>query len=162
MVDLTPLPALLATEDWPEAERLLRSAAAEEEATAPVCYNLAKVLEKQEKHATREDWLRRALARDPAHGKAWFELGRLRLAADNLEEAEAAFSRAAEHMPQDMESWRMVMRVRLRLGLWDGVRDALMYLPSDAETRSVARSVAAEIQRQTRGLCRPTVQPRPA
>ncbi|EBA06611.1 tetratricopeptide repeat protein [Sagittula stellata] len=162
MVDLTPLPALLATENWPEAERLLRSAAAGEEATAPVCYNLAKVLEKQDKHASREVWIRRALERDPAHGKAWFELGRLQLGAGNLDEAEAAFSRAVEHMPQDLESWRMVMCVRLRLGLWDGVRDALMHLPSDAETRAVARRVADEIQRQKRGLRAPMGHPRPA
>lgn len=152
MVDLSGLPQLLATEQWAAAERVLRRAAQNKAASAPIFYNLAKVLEMQGKDAQRETWLKRALARDPGHAKAWFELARLRQDAGDLADAEAGFAKAAALDSQDLEAWRMVARLRLRLGAWRGVQEAVMHLPADAETRVMAYRAACELGQDTTRL----------
>lgn len=134
MIDLSALPKLLARADWPAAEALLRRAAVDG-APAAVYYNLAKVLEMQGK-PDRADWLDRAVARDPHHAAAWFELGRARI--ETPAAALAAFHRAADLLPADADAWRMVLRLALRLCDWPRLDAALTRLPDGPETR-VAR-----------------------
>lgn len=151
MTDLADLPRLLATRQWDAAERLLRQAAARPGAPAAVHYNLGKVLEVKGASAPRVPCYRRAVAADPRHAAAWFELGRALLAeaeaqgiAPPLAEAEGAFARAAALTPADRDAWRMLLRLRLRLGDWAGVEAACRHLPRDGETATAAYRAAAE------------------
>ncbi len=145
MVDLSALPAMLARADWPAAEALLRRAAVDS-APAAVFYNLAKVLEMQGK-PDRAAWLDRAVARDPHHAAAWFELGRARI--ETPAAALTAFHRAADLAPDDRDAWRMVLRLALRLCDWPRLAAALAHLPTDAETRVAAYRLLAETGRAT-------------
>lgn len=144
MVDLSALPRLLAARDWPAALRLLRQAAARHGAPAAVFYNLAKVLEVSGADERRDIWYERAVAVDPRHAAAWFELGRARLGAGALGPAEAAFARAVALDPADSDGWRNLLRLRLRLADWAGAAAALAHLPDDAETRAAAYRARAE------------------
>lgn len=145
MTRLDALPGLIVRQDWAAAERLLRRAAQGQGATAPVFYNLAKVLEAQGKPDQRLHWLRRAVARDPAHPAAWFEIGRALLALPDLAGAEAAYARAALLDPSDAEAWGALWPLRLRLGDWAGARAALATLPDTPATRAARYRIACEL-----------------
>ena len=132
MADLSALPRLLASADWPAAERVLRRAAASRGATAAVFYNLAKVLEAQGKHAQRQTWLARALSCDPNHGLAWYELARVLVDTQALDAAEHALGRAAQLLPNDADVALMLAQIRLRAGNWLGARQALAVFDSAA------------------------------
>lgn len=147
MTDLSPLAGFLAQNDWVAAERLLRRAARDKRASAMVFYNLAKVLEAQGKTGQRESWLKRALAVDAAHDKAWFELGRVRLETRDLPGAERAFAKAVVLSPQDLDGWRQLLRIRLRVGDWAGAEEVLAQLPDDGETRSAIYRIGCETGR---------------
>ncbi|SEQ91499.1 hypothetical protein [Thalassovita taeanensis] len=143
MVDLSSLPRLLAAENWPAAEKLLRRAAGHKNAPAQVFYNLAKVIEAQ--GGAGLFWLKRAVRADPRYAVAWFELGRGLIDARDLPGAEAAFAKAALLDPSDAEAWRNLLRLRLRLSDWARARGALGHLPEDMETRLAAYRIAAEL-----------------
>lgn len=146
MPDISTLPRLLADADWPAAERLLRRAA-RPAAPAAVFYNLAKVLEAQGKTGQMAHWLGRAVAADPGHAHAWFELGRCHHAAGDATTALAAFRKAAALAPADGEAWRMVLRLALRLCAWDVAEAALGHLPDGPETAAARYRVLAETGR---------------
>ncbi len=114
----------LAARDWPKAERLLRRVVARAGAPASAHYNLGKVLFEQGKTAPAIMALRRAVATDPNHQAAWFELGRAALLVPDLSLAGAAFSKAALLDPQDADARINAARVALRRGLW---QDALTH-----------------------------------
>ncbi len=152
MRQLAQLPQLLARRDWKAAEALLRKAAVAG-APAAVFYNLAKVLEMRGKTADIAPWLEKAVAADPRHPNAWFELGRARMDLNgDLPGAEAAFSRAVDLEPDDADAWRNLARLRLRLGNWAGCAEALVHLPEDAETLPMAYRVACERSEDTEAL----------
>jgi len=144
MIDLRPLPRLIAARDWAGAERLLRQAAALPAAPAAVFYNLGKVLEARGAAEPRAPWYDRAVTADPRQAAAWFELGRARLAESAFAAAEPAFARAVALDPADADGWRNLMRLRLRLGDWPGVEAAAARLPADAETRAATYRAGAE------------------
>lgn len=169
MTDLADLPRLLAARQWDAAERVLRRAAAHPAAPAAVAYNLAKVLEAKGAPEPRAPLYRRAVAADPRHAAAWFELGRALVAeaagadtAPPLAQAEAAFARAAALTPTDRDAWRMLVRLRLRLGDWAGVEAALAHLPRDAETAAAAYRAAAELGRPEAPALRAALLANPA
>ena len=133
MADLSALPRLLANGDWSAAERVLRRAAAGRGASAAVFYNLAKVLEAQEKHTQRQTWLARALSCDPNYGLAWYEMARVLVDAQALDGAEHALGRAAHLLPNDADVALMLAQIRLRAGNWLGARQALGVFDSAPE-----------------------------
>lgn len=137
------LPQLIAAQDWPAAERMLRRMAAQKGAPASVFYNLAKVLDQMGQGAKMLPWLRRAVATDPQYQHAWFELGRA-LMRDDPAQAAAAFARAAALDPADQDCWRNLARLRLRLGDWAGCAAALAHLPADGETAILSYRLACE------------------
>ncbi|MEL6768973.1 MAG: tetratricopeptide repeat protein [Pseudomonadota bacterium] len=143
------LDALIRSGDWQRAETRLRRLARERDATAPVFYNLAKVLEAQGKWAQSGAWLKRAVSADVKHGKAWFELGRWLVDQGGaVSEAAAAFGRAAKLLPDDVDSWRNLARTTLRAGQWARALEAsekvLTLLPEEAEALAIAARAAAE------------------
>ena len=124
MARIEDLGRLLAEEDWSNAERVLRRAAKAGDAPAQVPYNLAMVLQKQGKQRPSGQWLKSALAKDPAYQAAWFELGRWAVAEQDLEQAEKAFARAVDLDQADMDAHRNLGRVALRRGNWDLAAEA--------------------------------------
>jgi len=153
---LDRLPALIAAQDWPAAERLLRRAAKDRDAPAAVFYNLAKVLEHAGKPAQCRTWLKRAVAVDPRHGDAWFELGRAAIAAGDLTEALTAFRHAARLAPEDADAWRNLGQVALRLGDWQTARTAWGRLgcSPEADPEAVAGLYRAEAELGLTNLAR--------
>ncbi len=141
---LSELPKLLDGGEWAQAEKILRTAAGQRGAGAHVFYNLAKVLEAQDKEEDTLPWLRKAVAADPKHALAWYELGRCKMSR-NLSEAEFAFRTAARLLPGDPDCWRNLARVRFRLEDWQGCAAALQELPEDDETLSMAYRVTCEL-----------------
>lgn len=152
MLDPAKLGTFIAKRNWPAAELVLRQMAAQDGAPASVFYNLAKVLEMQQKHGERVAHLREAVRRQAQYGAAWFELGRALIAEQDWPEAEAAFAQAALQDPDDQEIWRSLARLRLRLGDWSGCRVALSRLPEDAETKIMHYRTAAELGEDTSHL----------
>ncbi|SMX44977.1 Tetratricopeptide repeat protein [Actibacterium lipolyticum] len=154
MVNLSQLPRLLQQQDWPAAERLLRRAAKDKAATAAVFYNLGKVLEAAGKPAQTAAWYRKAVAKDPNHANAWFELGRAQLANHDFAGAEGAFAKAAALSPDDGDALLNLARIRLRLGKWDTARAAWAQLPESAERTAAMYRIAAELGAPTAELRR--------
>lgn len=161
---LAQLPRLLARQDWTGAEALLRKAAVKG-ASAPVFYNLAKVLEMQGKGREMAPWLEKAVAADPRHVNAWFELGRLRMdVVEDLPGAEAAFAKVVALGADDADAWRNLARLRLRMADWRGCAAALAHLPEDRETLPMSYRVACERgedakELRARMLADPTLRP---
>ena len=151
MSDLSKLPALLAAQDWPRAERLLRRAAAAKGAPASVFYNLGKVLEAAGKGGQSRAWYRKAVAADPAHAHAWFELARAALDQDDWPAAADGFAAALRLSPDDTDAARNLMRVALRLGRWDQARQAAGLLDDDEAVQARYRA-AAELGEETGAL----------
>ena len=143
MSTLKNITQLLARGDWSAAENALLDAASRRGATAGVFYNLARVLEAQGKDNEMIPWLRKAVAVDPNHSMAWYELGRAQMAHDP-QAAEKSFSTAAKLSPGDQDCWRHLARLRMRLADWEGCSAALRELPEDTETLSIAYRVACE------------------
>ncbi|WP_299966363.1 tetratricopeptide repeat protein [uncultured Roseobacter sp.] len=143
MVDLATLPALLAAQDWPRAEKLLRRAAQKRDAPAEVFYNLAKVLEALDKPEQSRRWLKRAVTQRPGYASAWFELGRAALASRDLPAARDAFARAARLDPADADARRSLGRVALRLCDWDLAAQCFEG-GEDTEARHARYRIAAE------------------
>jgi tetratricopeptide (TPR) repeat protein len=84
----------------PEAaeKRERKALRADPDAPAPA-WRLARALERQGRKDKAARVLEALVERAPAFGWAWFDLGRLRRDAGRLEDAEAAFARAAEADP---------------------------------------------------------------
>ena len=150
MTQMASLAHCLARADWPAAEAILRKAAKAPDADAATLYNLARVLDITGQTAEARTWLERAVAKDPAHADAWFELGRS-LIADDLEAAERAFAHSARLRPA-ADCWRYLARLRLRLCDWAGCAEALLHLPKDAETLTMSYRVASETGADTKTL----------
>ncbi|MCA8884135.1 MAG: hypothetical protein KDA50_10400 [Rhodobacteraceae bacterium] len=121
---LSSLPGLIAAQDWPRAEALLRRAARKKGAPAEVFYNLAKVLEARGAAEQMGSWLRRAVAARPDYGLAWFELGRWALTADDADLAYDAFRAALRLLPGDLDARVNLGRLALRRGAWDAAARA--------------------------------------
>lgn len=151
MKDIKSLPALLAAEDWPAAERLLRRLAKAKVPPPAVFYNLAKVLEAAGKPEQMKHWLERAVAANPVYGLAWFELGRVALDRSALDDALAAFLRASELMPADADTQRNLGRVALRLGDWDRAVHCFA-AQDDPEARLARYRIAAETGENSKDL----------
>ena len=143
MKDLNSLPALLAAKDWSGAERLLRRLAKGKAPQPAVFYNLAKVLEAGGKPDQMKHWLERAIAANPSYGVAWFELGRVALEHNVLDDALTAFFKASALMPDDVDTRRNLGRVALRLGDWDKAAECFA-AQSDPEARLARYRIAAE------------------
>ena len=135
---------LLAQKDWHQAEAILKEAATRRGASASVFYTLAKVYEAQGKDADMIPSLRKALAVDPNHAMAWYELGRAQMTIDPIA-AEKSFTRAAKLSPGDQDCWRHLARLRLRLHDYEGCFRALNELPEDTETMAMAFRVTCEL-----------------
>lgn len=116
---LSSLPALIAAQDWPRAERLLRRAATSKGAPAEVFYNLAKVLEARGAAAQMGPWLRKAVAARADYAIAWFELGRWAANAREDDLAIAAFRKAVALTPRDKDARINLGRLALRRADWD-------------------------------------------
>ncbi len=160
MSTLKNITPLLARGDWSAAENALLEAASQRGATAGVFYNLARVLEAQGKDNEMILWLRKAVAVDPNHSMAWYELGRAQMAHDP-QAAEKSFTKAAKLSPGDQDCWRHLARLRMRLADWEGCAAALQELPEDTETLSIAYRVACETTNAASPLHSPVAQ-RPA
>lgn len=143
MKDQNFLPALLAAKDWPAAERLLRRLAKGKAPQPAVFYNLAKVLEAGGKPEQMKHWFERAVAANPNYGVAWFELGRVALEHNALDEALTAFVRTAALMPGDADTRRNLGRVAMRLGDWDRAAECFAG-QGDPEARLAHYRIAAE------------------
>ncbi len=151
MKDISALPALLAAKDWSAAERLLRRLSRGKLPPPAVFYNLAKVLEAAGKPDQMKHWLERAVTADPSYGLAWFELGRIALGRNALDDALAAFLRASAFMPQDADTQHNLGRVALRLGNWDRAA-ACFAAHDDPEARLARYRIAAETGSNIRDL----------
>lgn len=143
MVDLGPLPALLAARDWPRAERLLRRAAREKAPPAQVFYNLAKVLIEAGKAEQAGQWLRRALRVDPRYANAWFELGRWAIAQRDYAQAQDAFTRVLDLESNDLSAARNLLALAQRRGDASAMARACTVLP-EGETDAARYRLAAE------------------
>ncbi|KEO56444.1 tetratricopeptide repeat protein [Thioclava pacifica] len=145
MSGLAKLGHLIAAQDWAGAEAVLRREAARKDAPAQIFYNLAKVLEAAGRPEQMGHWLTRAVKRDPGYAIAWFELGRVKLAGDQLEEARAAFARALALDHQDADAARNLMRLALRLGHWEEAANAAHRLGADPEALATRYRAASEL-----------------
>lgn len=143
MKDERTLPALLAAQDWPAAERLLRRLAKGKAPTADVFYNLAKVLEMAGKRAQVRHWLERAVGCKPDYAIAWFELGRAAVDEGDLPAARLAFVKALALAPQDADARRSLGRVALRLGDWE-MANACFAGQTDREAQMARYRIGAE------------------
>lgn len=96
-----------------------------------------KALEARERGddvAAREAY-RKLLDRDPERPQAWFELGKLSAAADDLQQARDAFARALEHDPEFHKARYNLGLVHMRLGS-ELLREARDAMPEDPSTRA--------------------------
>ena len=145
MKALEKLPALLAAQDWPAAERVLKRAAQARPGEAAILYNLGRVLMEQGQWAPARHWLKQAIAAQPKHQAAWFELGRTSLELSEVGAARVAFSKALELDPSDQDAARNLGRVALRLGDFAAARAAYAKLdPNEIETACALYRIAAE------------------
>ena len=151
MKEMNFLPPLLAAQDWPAAERLLRRLVKGKAPPPAVFYNLAKVLEAAGKPSQVKHWLERAVVADPRYGLAWFELGRIALERFELETAKAAFQQATGLMPTDTDARRNLGRVALRLGDWVTAADCFAG-QTDKEAQVARYRIAAETGADSRAL----------
>ncbi|MFT6773061.1 MAG: tetratricopeptide (TPR) repeat protein [Paracoccaceae bacterium] len=154
MVDLSPLPQMLAAADWRGAEALLRRAAADRRAPAAVHYNLAKVLVEGGKPAQAGIWFRRAVTAAPDHAAAWFEYGRWAVDRGDLPLASAAFAKAAALAPDDADARRNLGRVALRLGDWPRALAAWQALGDDPEAAAGRYQAQTELHGATMDAAR--------
>lgn len=143
MKELKSLPRLIAAQDWPAAERVLRRRAKASPRSPEVFYNLAKVLEAAGKTDQIQHWLERAVAANPGYGIAWFELGRIALEKGALEAAHRAFQKAADLMPSDAIATRNLGRLALRLGHWEQAHSCFASY-NDQEAQLACYRIAAE------------------
>ncbi len=148
MTHQADLQALLAAQDWPGAERLLRRAAKSKSANASTYYNLGKVLEVAGKPEQSGAWYKKAVSADPGHANAWFELGRWAIDGRDWPLAAKAFAKAAALAPDDPDAWRNLGRVTLRLGHWDQAQVAWARFDDD-EARLAQYRIAAERGKDT-------------
>lgn len=151
MKDIHSLPGLLATQDWPAAERVLRRLAKGKAPAPEVFYNLAKVLEASGKNDQRVYWLERALAAHPRYGVAWFELGRAALQSGALAQAQNAFQHAVDLMPSDADARRNLGRIALRRGDWAVAETCFATLP-DLEAQIAIYRLRAETGQASKAL----------
>jgi tetratricopeptide (TPR) repeat protein len=151
MINENKLGLCIATQNWAGAEVLLRQMAEKKRAPASVFYNLAKVLEIQGKKDQISTWLQKAIETDPKHTNSWFELGRALMRDDPIA-AEKAFSRASMLDPLDNDCWRNLVRLRLRIGDWEGCSKALGHLPNDTETQVAKYRIACETGQPSKSL----------
>lgn len=151
MKDIHALPGLLATHDWPAAERVLRRLAKGKAPGPEVFYNLAKVLEAASKHDQRVYWLERAVAAQPRYGIAWFELGRAALQSGALAQAQDAFQHAVDLMPKDADAKRNLGRIALRRGDWPVAETCFAALP-DLEAQIAIYRLRAETGQASKAL----------
>lgn len=128
-------------EDWARAESTLRRLAKMADAPAEAPYNLALVLARRGKAEQSGHWLRKAVGMRQDYAAAWFELGRWELDQHDLAAARAAFARAAEFAPADLDAWRNLARIAERLGDFAAARDAWARIEPDPEAR-VGRMLA--------------------
>lgn len=161
MSGLQKLPALLAAGDWVAAERLLKRAAQGKGAGAPVFYNLGKVYLEQARAEPAITWLRRAVATDPTHASAWFELGRAAVLAEDLPLAAAGFERALAQVPGDRDARRNLGRLLLRLGRFAQARAIWAPLAGEAEADAAIYRAAAECGDADVGALRAALLARP-
>lgn len=143
MIDLSPLPALLAAADWPRAEALLRRAAKARNAPPPVFYNLGKVLMERGKPGQALTWLRRAVKAAPDYTNAWFELGRVAVDTGDLETGKTSFARALALAPNDQDAARNLLAIAMQCGDWSTAQTALEALP-ESETRAARYVLTSE------------------
>lgn len=96
-----------------------------------------KALEARERgdSAAARQAYRQLLDRDPERPQAWFELGKLSAAADDLQQARDAFARALEHDPEFHKARYNLGLVHMRLGS-ELLREARDAMPEDASTRA--------------------------
>ncbi|WP_028092372.1 tetratricopeptide repeat protein [Pseudodonghicola xiamenensis] len=144
MAGLEKLPALLAAGDWAAAEAVLKRAARARGAGAAIFYNLGKVYLEQGRAAPAMTWLARATGADPTHARAWFELGRAALLAEDFASAERGFDRALALVPGDMDARRNLGRVLLRRGGFTRARAIWAPLAGEPEADAALYHAAAE------------------
>lgn len=148
MAKLQDLPKLLATANWDAAERLLKREAGRPQADPGILYNLGKVLEANGKWHQSGPWFERAIAANPQHQNAWFELGRWSLEHGKLSDAFEQFSRSLELSPDDDDARRNVARIALRLGNWQIARQHWETF-DDPEARIALFRISAELGEDT-------------
>lgn len=141
---LQQLQTALINGDWPAAERLLAPQASRPGAHPSLLYNYGKVLLERGKAEDAAAALRRAVAADPRHGNAWFELGRAALLQEDFATARDAFERALSLDPADEDARRNLGRVALRTGAWDLAARAWGPLDGDPEADIALYRIAAE------------------
>ena len=108
----------LQSANWPVAKALLTKAAQDTAATAPVFYNLGKVLEANCEYQQSGAWFEKAVNAMPEYAIAWFELGRWAINHKHYPKALNAFLECTELTPDDTDAWRNLARTALRCGDW--------------------------------------------
>ena len=142
MAKLEDLPDLLARQDWEAATKVLKREAEKKSASAEVFYNLAKVLEQDDKWQQAGQHLQIAIQKRPDYQIAWFELGRWYLDQYKLSEGLAAFSRARELDPNDQDAVLNVGRLALRLGKWQLAEECFSHFESHEAKQALYRTSA--------------------
>lgn len=96
------------------AERRERKALKVDPDAGAPAWRLARALARRGKDAEAIQVLRKAVARTPSFGWAWFDLGKLLRAAGELVDAEGAFARAADADPgADHAGWFAAQAARV-------------------------------------------------
>ncbi len=151
MTNAEKLSVLIAEENWQAAAALLKREAGRASAPASIFYNLAKVLEVDQKWRQSGRWLRKAIRIDPTYQLAWFELGRWALDQRDFQQALEAFLKASELNPEDKDAKRNTARLALRLGQWEEAREHWKSF-SDLEADQARYRIAAELREYTDDL----------
>ncbi len=135
----------ISAENWTHAERHLRQWCKQKNAPAQAFYNLAKVLEKQDKHEQAEIWLKRAIAIDNGYVSAIFELGRYETLFGKMDRAFRLLKRAKSLAPHDEDVLNLYYQVAIGLGKWADAYEVLQHLPQSVKIRASLYRVKCEL-----------------
>lgn len=130
----------VAQANWPDALRACDGLAAMMPDHAGVLYNRALVLKELGRHDERIEDLSQALARDPAHSNARFELASAHMDKGLFPEAAAGFASYLENAPDDATAQLNLGKCLLRLGRPE---DALVCLRAAQMDKENADAIAA-------------------
>ncbi|MGE0478874.1 MAG: tetratricopeptide repeat protein [Phycisphaerae bacterium] len=128
--------AALALQRWPEACALLERRVALDPDDADLRFEYASVLLRLSHWSSAARELAAVAQSDPQHARAWYNLALAQQSAGRLADAERAWSRAIELLPDDADARAHRGELRLDLHDWSGASDdlaaALILAPDDA------------------------------